>query len=398
MLSQRAQRLKPSPTIRLNTLAKELKAAGRDIVNMAAGEPDWDTFDNVKEACRKALDSGMTKYVPAAGLPQLREAVVHRCKEDLGLSYDPSQCVIGMGAKQIIFTLLQVLCDPGDEVIIPSPYWVSYPTMAELADAKPVVAVCPKETGFKLTPELLKRSLTAKTKVLLLNSPNNPTGQVYSAQELKDLASILEKTGVWVISDDIYDKMIFTGEKIAPHIAQQSEKLRERILIVNALSKTYSMTGWRIGTVLGDAKVVKACASYQSQNVTCAVPFAQMGAVEALTGPQDSVVFAMEQLSKRMKTGLDILKSIEGFDVLDSQGAFYLFPDISGVFGKKSPKGEVINSSSQFSQALLDAEGVVAVPGSDFGAEGFIRVSATIEESRLVEGLNRMKKFVESLS
>jgi aspartate aminotransferase len=416
MLSKRAQRLKPSPTLALNARAQELAKSGRDIVSLAVGEPDWDTFENIKVATIEALNKGFTKYTPASGIPELRKAIVDRLKIDHGLSYEVSQCMIGLGAKQTVFNALQVLCDPGDEVIVPAPYWVSYPAMVELADARPIIAVCPKETSFKLTPEILKRSMSSKTKVLILNSPNNPTGQVYSEQELKELASVLELTGIYVISDDIYDKMLFGSEdpkdisqnglhiappsacNIAPHIANFSEKLRPRILLANSLSKTYSMTGWRIGSLVGDVKVIQACSNYQSQSASCAVSFAQKGAVEALTGTQEPMMAAMKVLNQRRQIMIKALSEISMIECIEPVGAFYAFPDISKTFGKKTSAGLLIEDSTLFSAALLDQEGVAVVPGAEFGAEGHVRMSYAISDKRLTDALARFKKFIASLS
>ncbi len=398
MLSERAHRLKPSATMALSAKAQELARQGRDIISLAIGEPDWPTFTNIKQAGQKALDEGFTKYIPSPGLPELRAAVVERVKLDLGLNYESNQCMIGLGAKHIIFNILQVLCNPDDEVIVPAPYWVSYPAMAELAEARPVIPHCPRETQFKLTPDLLKRSLSAKTKVVILNSPNNPTGQVYSKQELKDLASVLERTGVWVISDDIYDKMVFDGSKIVPHIAQQSEKLRGQVLLVNSVSKTYSMTGWRIGSLVGDKRVVDACANYQSQSVSCGVPFAQRGAVEALRGPQEEVYKAVEVLASRRKSALKILHGIAGVDVLDPLGAFYIWLDITRTIGKKTKTNRQIGNSADFSAGLLDEQGVAVVPGIEFGTECFVRIGYAVAESKLMDAMGRIGQFVSSLS
>jgi len=397
MLSERAKNLKPSATLALNAKAQELAKAGRDVISFAVGEPDWDTFDYIKKAAHDALDAGFTKYTPASGISDLKSAVVDKIKSELGLSYESNQCMVALGAKQAIFNALQVLCNPGDEVIVPAPYWVSYPTMIELADAKPVIPVCPKETQFKLTPDLLKRTLTAKTKAIILNSPNNPTGQVYSIQELKNIAAVLELTGVWVISDDIYDKMIFTGESIAPHIAQQSEKLRNQVLLVNSVSKTYSMTGWRLGSIVGDKRVIDACSNYQSQSASCAVGFAQKGAVAALNGPNDQVGKAMAELANRKRAAMEALHGISSLDVLDPMGAFYIWVNISKLFGKTSPSRKEIHNSTDFSTALLEDQGVAVVPGIEFGTEGFIRMSYTLAMKKMLDGLGRLKKFVESL-
>jgi aspartate aminotransferase len=398
MLSFRAQRLKPSATLALNAKAQEMAKAGRDVISLAVGEPDWDTFTYIKDEAKKALDEGFTKYTPAAGIPELRSAVVERIKLDLGLTYDANQCTIGLGAKQLIFNLLQVLCNPGDEVIIPTPYWVSYPVMADVAEAKIVTPLCPQETHFKLTPELLKNSLSSKTKVLILNSPNNPTGQVYSEEELKNLATVLERSGVWIISDDIYDKMIFTGQKVAPHIAQFSEKLRPQVLLVNALSKTYSMTGWRLGSLVGDRKIVDACTNYQSQSSSCAVSFAQKAAIKALRGPQDEVTRAMETLQKRRSMVLEGLRTVPGLSMIEPQGAFYMWPCIEKLFGKKTSDGRKIGNSAEFAQALLETEGVAVVPGVEFGLEGYFRMSYTLSEAKLKEGIVRLNRFISSLS
>lgn len=398
MLSLRAQRLKPSATLALNAKAQELAKSGRDIISLAVGEPDWDTPRNIKEAAKTALDAGFTKYTPAAGIPDLRAAIVERTRLDLGLTYETNQCTIGIGAKQVIFNLLQVLCNPGDEVVIPAPYWVSYPAIAELAEAKVITPLCPKETNFKLTPEVLKNSLSAKTKVLILNSPSNPTGQVYTVEELKNLALVLERTGVWVISDDIYDRMVFTGDKIAPHIAQVNEKLREQVLLVNSVSKTYSMTGWRLGSVIGNKKIIDACTNIQSQSSSCAVSFAQKGAVEALTGPQDEVDKAMKELGRRRTLLLDGLRSIPGLEVIEPTGAFYAWPCIEKFFGTSTAQGQVINNSTDFASALLDSEGVAVVPGIEFGLEGYFRLSYTLSEKRLGESLVRIRRFITSLT
>ncbi len=397
MLATRAQRLKPSATLALNAKAHDLTRAGRDIVSLAVGEPDWDTFNYIKEAAKKALDEGFTKYTPAAGIPDLRAALVERTKIDLGLTYEPNQALVGLGAKHVIYNLLQVLCNPGDEVIIPTPYWVSYPVMAELAEAKVVAPVCSQKTNFKLSPEVLKNVLSAKTKVIILNSPNNPTGQVYTAEELKNLANVLERTGVWVISDDIYDRMVFTGDSIVPNIAQVNEKLRERVLLVNSMSKTYSMTGWRLGSVIGDKRVIDACANFQSQSSSSGVTFAQKGAVQALLGPQKDFEEALKELASR-KSIVSKCLTEANIEFLEPQGAFYFWPSIEKFLGRRTPQGTEIKTSTEFSAALLDLEGVAVVPGIEFGMEGFVRLSYALNEKRLCEGMSRIQRFVSSLN
>jgi aspartate aminotransferase len=396
MLSTRAQRIKPSATLALSAKAQELTRAGRNIVSLAVGEPDWDTFHSIKEAAKKALDEGFTKYTPAAGNADLRAALVERTKIELGLSYEPNQALVGLGAKHVIYNLLQVLCNPGDEVIIPAPYWVSYPVMAELAEAKVVAPVCPQEKNFKLSPEVLKNILSAKTKILILNSPNNPTGQVYTAEELKNLANVLERTGVWVISDDIYDRMVFTGDSVAPNIAQVNENLRERVLLVNSMSKTYSMTGWRLGSVIGDKRVIDACANFQSQSSSSGVTFAQKAAVQALLGPQTDFEGALKELASR-KSMVSKGLTEAGIEFLEPQGAFYFWPSIQKFLGRRASENIPINTSTEFSAALLDIEGVAVVPGIEFGMEGYIRLSYALNEKRLLEGMSRIQRFVSSL-
>lgn len=395
MLSERAKKLKPSPTLALNARAQELAKSGKNVISLAVGEPDWDTYKHVKEAAKKALDEGFTKYTPSAGIPELRKAVVDRIKEDIGLSYEPNQTMIGLGAKQTIFNALQVLCNPGDEVIIPAPYWVSYPAMAEMADAKPVIANCPKDVNFKLTPEILKRALTAKSKVIILNSPSNPTGEVYTAEELKDIAQVLERTGVWIISDDIYDKLIFTGDKIAAHIGNQNEKIRERLLIANSLSKTYSMPGWRIGTLTGDKRVIDACVNYQSQSASCAVSFAQKGALVALTGPQNVVTESVKDLKKRRDLVYQGLKSIRGVELNEPSGAFYAWLNISKLLNQKTASGKLMANSTEFCLQLLEEQGVAIVPGIEFGMEGYARMSFAVSNAKLEEAISRIAKFCQ---
>jgi len=394
-LSSRALKLKPSATLALAARAGELAKQGKSIISFAVGEPDWDTFEYIKDAAKKALDAGKTKYTPAAGIPELRQALAETVKRDLGLEYAANQVSVGVGAKQIIFNILQVLCNPGDEVIIPAPYWVSYPSMVELADAKPVIASCGVESNFKLTPDILKHFMTAKTKVLILNSPSNPTGEVYTREELQGLAQVLERTGVYVISDDIYDKMVFDIDS-TPHIAQVSESLRPRVLLVNSVSKTYSMTGWRLGSVIGDKKIIDAISNYQSQSTSCAPSFAQWAAITALTSSQEPVKKAMQELRRRRDYLYDTLTRMPLVKLKKPQGAFYAWLNIEGVFGKQSDLG-VVSGSQDFSNQILEKEGLALVPGIEFGLEGYVRISYTVSREKLEEGLKRLGRFMETL-
>ena len=396
MLSRRVANLKPSPTLSLGAKAKELKAEGHDVLSLTVGEPDWNTFEPIKQAGIKAIQEGHTKYAPSNGLPELREMICQQTVLDLGCHYETDQVTVSTGAKFILYSALQSLVDFGDEVIIPAPYWVSYPAMVELAGGSPVIVKCGPETGFKMTPEALDKAITTKTKVVILNSPNNPTGAVYSMDELEAIAEILKKhTHVMVLSDDIYNRLVFEGE-LAPHILQAEPSLVERTIVINGVSKTYSMTGWRLGWALGPQSVIKAMTNLQSQSVSCASPFTQLASIEALRSGKELLAPYLKKLSLRKKLIIDRLNVFSGVKVLDPKGAFYVFPDFREFCGRRF-KGNVLKSCGELAKYLLQEELVAVVPGGAFGAPGFLRLSFVLEEDRLGKALMRIETFIDRL-
>lgn len=396
-LSQRALSLKPSPTLALAATAKELAAQGHDVISLSVGEPDWDTFDHVKAAAIEAIREGKTKYTPAAGMPELRKAVAEIEGETLGLKYEAQQVTLSPGGKFTIFAALQVLLDPGDEVLIPAPFWVSYPTMVELAGGRPLVIETQAENNFKLTPEELEKSLTPKTKMLIINSPSNPTGMMYSSEEWQALGEVIKKfPQLVVLSDDIYNRLVFNEEGLAPHLLHSYPDLQDRTLVINGLSKSYSMTGWRVGWTMGPKDVIAAMTSYQSQSVSCLSAFSQMAALEALKNSKNELTQSIQQLEVRKDFIYKALNQVEGISAFEPQGAFYIWTDIRSFLGK-SWKGKRIESSRDFAAALLETQKVAVVPGVEFGAEGFLRISYALKRERMEESLRRLKEFVSHI-
>lgn len=396
-LAKRVQSLKASPTLALAAKAKELKALGEDVISLSVGEPDWDTFESIKQAAIEAIRNGYTKYTPASGTPGLRQAIAEQTSADLGLDYSSSDVTVSSGGKFILFSALQSLVNPGDEVVIPSPYWVSYPTMVELAGGVPVIVPTQRENCFKMTVRDLKQALTSKTKILILNSPSNPTGEMYTESELADLAKVLlEHPDVLVISDDIYNRLVFNEVGLAPHILKMEPQLKSRTIVVNGVSKTYSMTGWRLGWALGPADVIGAMNKYQSQSTSCASSITQEAAIQAIKGGEGELKAVLRLLKDRRDFIYKAFSKMDGVIVTEPQGAFYIWPDISSFFGR-TWKGKPILTSSDFSTALLEDQLVVSVPGLDFGMEGFLRISYAIEEPRMQEALDRIQLFISKL-
>ena len=396
MLSLRAKNLKPSPTLALAAKAKELRSQGHDVISLSVGEPDWDTFEKVKAAGIEAIKEGVTKYTPSNGIPALREAIAKQTNQDLNMDYSSDQVSVTTGAKFSIFSALQVLCDPGDEVLIPAPYWVSYPTMSELAGAKPVMITCGPSTHYKLSADLLKASITNKTKVLILNSPSNPTGYLYSKEELKGIAQVLiDYPDIIILSDDIYNRLVFEGD-LAPHILQAEPKLVDRTLIINGLSKTYSMTGWRVGWAVGPIEIIGAMNKYQSQSVSCASGFSQQAAITAINETKSELAEALVMLKKRRDFVYQEFSKIDGLQVSPPEGAFYIWADISGHLGKLY-KGNKLDTSSDFAKYLLESQMVVSVPGIEFGLDGYLRVSFAINEKSMSEAVSRIKTYIGEL-
>jgi aspartate aminotransferase len=395
-LSSRISAIKPSPTLAITAKANALRAEGRNIIGFGAGEPDFDTPLHIKMAAIKAIEEGFTKYTPVDGIVELKDAIIRKLFEDNQLSFNRSQIVVSCGAKHTLYNLTQVLFEEGDEVVIPSPYWVSYLDMVILSGAKPVIVKTTESQGFKMLPQQLESALTRRTKAIIINSPSNPAGVVYTVSELKALAGIIIGKDVLVISDDIYEKIIYDGE-IFINIASLSEELKKMTVVVNGVSKAYSMTGWRIGYAAGPAEVIESVTKLQSQNTSNPTSIAQKAAVEALNGPQNSVAKMVEEFGKRRNVIVEKLNAIPGITCMLPRGAFYVFPDVSALFGR-SYQGIVISNSSDFAAYLLDLANVAVVPGADFGNDNHIRLSYATSLSNIEEGMERIKDAVMKLS
>jgi aspartate aminotransferase len=397
VLSKKAQALKPSPTLTIAAKAKELQAQGHQVISLSVGEPDWDTPSVIKEAGIQAIQAGQTKYSPSNGTPQLRTAIAHKTKSLLGIEYSPNEVTVSAGAKFILFSALQALVDPGDEVLIPAPYWVSYPTMVELVDGVPVIVPSDELTGFKAHAHQIEKMITPKTKILLLNSPNNPTGQMYTRQEIEDIVAMLRKhPKLIVISDDIYNQLVFNGEPVAPHILHVAPEMKNRMILVNGASKTFSMTGWRLGWALGPEPVIKAMSNYQSQTVSCAAPFTQIAAMAGLQKCDEDTVEHVKVLQHRRDVFVGALNDVPGWRSGYPQGAFYVWADIRGLFGK-TWHGTKLNNSSDVAKALLESQFVAVVPGGESGLEGYLRLSFALHERDLLEAVKRIRLFTDSL-
>jgi aspartate aminotransferase len=388
MLSKRIQALSPSMTIAISTLAQELKAEGKDILSFSAGEPDFDTPEKIKEAAIDAIRQGFTKYTAVAGIPELLEAIRGKLSRDNGLEYERSQIIVSNGAKQSLFNLTQALVDEGDEVIIPAPYWVTYPELVKYAGGKPVIIPTDDCSGFKITPAQLEAAITDRTKLLILTSPSNPTGSVYNREELEALGKVLEGTDVKVVSDEMYEKLVFDGTEFVA-TASISDDMFQRTITVNGLSKSVAMTGWRFGYLATpDEPLVKKMISLQSQSTSNICSIAQKAAIPALEGEVDDEIETMRQaFESRMHEAVRLFNEIEGLSVLQPKGAFYLFVNIK----------EISNDSMKFSQDLLKDYGVAVVPGIGFGSEGYFRFSYATDIVTIREGIRRIEKFVEKM-
>ncbi len=395
VLTKRAQSIRPSPTLAITAKAKAMQAEGIDIIGFGAGEPDFDTPEHIKQEAIKALSEGFTKYTPTAGIPQLKKAICDRFKKDSGLEYDPSQVIVSCGAKHSIYNIIQVLCEAGDEVLIPSPYWVSYPEMVRVAEATPVFIDTSEKDNFKITPEALLKHITKKTKLLILNSPSNPTGQVYSKVELEAIAKIVVDKGIWVISDEIYDKLVYGGiENVS--IASLNPQIKAKTLVVNGVSKSYAMTGWRIGYVAGDKEIVGAMSNLQDHSTSNPVSISQRAALAALTGPQDAVKQMAGEFEKRRNYMVERLNKIPGVSCLMPPGAFYAFPNVSKLYGK-SFNGKPIKGSMGLTELLLTESKVAVLPGIPFGADGYLRLSYATSMKNITGGLDRIEEFAKKV-
>ena len=397
-LSQSLGRIKPSPTIAVSTKARELKAAGRDVIGLGAGEPDFDTPDNIKEAAILAIREGQTKYTAVDGTPALKQAVVAKFKRENGLDYTTDQVTVGAGGKQVIFNAMVATIDPGDEVIIPAPYWVSYPDIVLLCGGTPVAVDCPSQTGFKLQPADLEAAITAKTKWIILNSPNNPTGAAYSRDEMKALTDVLMRhPHVHVMTDDMYEHLVYDDfEFVTP--AQVEPGLYDRTLTMNGVSKAYAMTGWRIGYAAGPKDLIKAIAKVQSQSTTNPSSISQAAAVEALNGTQHFIPERAEAFKARRDMVVDMLNAAEGISCHKPEGAFYVYPSCAGCIGKTTPEGKTLETDEDFAGYLLESVGVAVVHGAAFGFSPFFRVSYATSTEALTEACTRIQKACAALS
>lgn len=390
-ISKKISTINPSPTLSIDEKVKTLKAAGENVIGFGAGQPDFDTPDYVKEAAIKAIRDGFTKYTPASGTPELKKAICKKLERDNGLSYKPNQIVVSNGAKQALVNAFSAICNPGDEVLIPAPYWVSYPEMIKLADGTPVVV--PGSNGFKVTVSDLEAALTENTKAFILNSPNNPTGLIYTEDEIRALAEFAVRRGLYVISDEIYEKLIYDGEKHIS-IASFGDEIKKRTIIVNGLSKSHSMTGWRIGFTAADEKITKAMSNMQSHASSNPNSIAQMAALAAYEGNDDFTKMMCVEFLKRRNYMVEKINSIDGVSADMPNGAFYVMMDISKLFGKDF-YGKVITNSDEFCEKLLEVAKVGLVPGSGFAAEGYTRLSYATSMENIVEGLDRIEKFIK---
>ncbi|HVO65740.1 MAG TPA: pyridoxal phosphate-dependent aminotransferase [Syntrophales bacterium] len=395
-LSSRINAIKPSPTLAITAKANTLQSEGRDIIGFGAGEPDFDTPVHIKMAAIKATEEGFTKYTPVDGIVELKDAIIRKLFDDNRLNYDRSQIAVSCGAKHTLYNLCQVLFEEGDEVIIPSPYWVSYLDMTVLSGAKPVIIRTTEAQGFKLRPQQLEGAITKNTRAVIINCPSNPAGVVYTAAELKALAEVVLRKGVLVISDDVYEKIIYDGKPFT-NVASLSEELKKMTVVVNGVSKAYAMTGWRIGYAAGPAEIISAVTKLQSQSTSNPTSIAQKAAVEALNGPQSSVGEMVEEFRKRRNVIVKKLNAIAGITCMLPRGAFYVFPEVSALFGK-SYRGTVISNSSDFTAYLLDEANVAVIPGVDFGHDNHIRLSYATSLKNIEEGMERIKNAVMKLS
>lgn len=395
MLSDRAKRIKPSPTLAVDAKAKAMKAQGMDIVNFGVGEPDFDTPDHVKEAAAKAMKDGFTKYTPVGGIDELKEAVINKFRRDNNLEYEKDDVIVSCGAKHSLYNIAQALFNPGDEIIIPSPYWVSYPDQALLNDAVPVFAATHEKDGFMLKPDVLESMITKKTKALILNSPSNPTGLAYDRKGIEAIAEIALKHDIFVISDEIYEKLLYDGT-VHISIASLGKEIKGRTIVVNGLSKSHAMTGWRIGFAAGPKDIIKAMTNIQSQSTSNPASIAQKAAVAALNGPQDFVSMMHAEFDKRRKFLVGELNSIGGVRCLKPNGAFYAFPDVSGLYGR-SAGSRRINSSLDMAMYMLEDAKVALVHGEAFGDDRYIRLSYATSMENIKKGLERIKEALSRL-
>jgi aspartate aminotransferase len=395
VLSDRAKSLRPSPTLAINAKAKSMQAQGIQVISFGAGEPDFDTPENIKQAAKKAIDEGFTKYTPVGGIDELKDAIINKFKRDSQLTYKRSEIIVSCGGKHSFYNLAQAIFGHGDEVIIPAPFWVSYPPMVSLAGGSPVIVETTEKNEFKITPEDLKKAITPKTKALIINSPSNPTGSAYTKKELEGIAEIAISKDFFVISDEIYEKIVYDGFPFIS-IASLSEEMKKKTIIVHGVAKTYAMTGWRIGYTAGSEEIVSAMNNIQSQSTSNPTSIAQKASVEALAGPQDEVGKMVSAFAQRRNYIVDRLNKIPGVSCYKPAGAFYVFPNFSSYYGKFY-QGKKIENSTHLADFFLDVARVAVVPGVEFGADPFERLSYATSMEDIQEGLNRIEEALRKL-
>jgi aspartate aminotransferase len=394
MLADRLKTLQPSPTLAMQARAKAMRAQGINVISFGAGEPDFDTPRRIKDAAIRALESGQTKYTEVGGIPELRAAICHKLKRDLGLGYTPEEVTVSCGAKHTLFNIVMALVNPGDEVVIPSPFWVSYPEQVRLLGGVPVPVETLESTGFDLDPAAVRRAVTAKTRILVLNSPGNPTGAVFSAAALRQVGQLAVERGFWIVSDECYEALTYEERHVS--IASLSPAIKARTLVVNTCSKAYAMTGWRLGYAAGPTAIIKAMTDIQSQVTSNPTSIAQWAAVEALAGPQDEVAKMAGEFDRRRRVIVEALNAIPGISCVMPKGAFYVFPNVPGLFGKRW-KGGTLKGSADVCAFLLDEALIATVAGVDFGSDAHIRLSYATGLETINEGMSRMAAAVRAL-
>lgn len=394
-LASRVAKVKPSETLAITAKANALRAQGRDVIGFGAGEPDFDTPDHIKQAAIRAIEAGFTKYTPVGGTDELKDAIIAKLKTDNRLEYKRSQVVVSCGAKHTLYNLAQALFEEGDEVIIPAPYWVSYPDIVVLAGGTPVILNTLEKDGFKMKPEQLKAAITGRTRAVIFNGPSNPTGAAYSPDELKALAAVLADTDIFAVSDDIYEKILYADFPFA-NIAMADPRLKDRTIVVNGVSKAYAMTGWRIGYAAGPEEIIGAISKIQSQNTSNPTSISQKASVAALAGDQQVVSMMVAEFKKRKDAIVDALNNIPGIHCPMPEGAFYVFPNVSALYGR-SYEGKKISNSTEFIEYLLDGANVATVPGVAFGSDDHIRLSYATSLKNIEEGVRRIKDAVAKL-
>lgn len=395
-LSRKAQAIEPSLTLAITAKAKEMKEKGIDVISFSAGEPDFNTPKNIINAAIKAMEDGNTKYTSVNGILQLREAICKKFKDDNGLEYNPSQIVVSTGAKQSLANTFLAILNPGDEVIVSTPYWVSYPELIKLADGKPVFVEGDEKSNYKFTKENLEKAVTAKTKAIVLNTPNNPTGTIYNKEELEVIADFAKKYNIIIISDEMYEKLIYDNENHIS-IASLSKDAYERTIVINGLSKSYAMTGWRIGYCAASEKIAKLMMSIQSHLTSNVCSITQYAALEALNGPQDEITKMINEFEKRRNYMINRIESIDNLSIVKPKGAFYIMINIENCLGKEI-NGKILNDSMEFCASLLENEKLAVIPGKAFGLNNYIRVSYATSMEAIKEGLNRIESFIKKLN